>query len=82
MSFLIGFMTSAFYMGSIVIYLGINSWIEMGVLLAFMFIVGLFGAVNAVIASCLALPKVCKSGFDITSEKEEDSYKGLISTEC
>ncbi len=54
----------------------------MGVLLAFMFIVGLFGAVNAVIASCLALPKVCKSGFDITSEKEEDSYKGLISTEC
>ncbi|AMN68648.1 hypothetical protein [Psychrobacter sp. P11G5] len=82
MSFLIGFVSSAFYMGVIVIYLGIHSWMEIGVLLAFMFIVGLFGAVNAVIASCLALPKVCKSGFDITSEKEEDSYKGLISTEC
>ena len=74
-------MTSEFYMGSIVIYLGINSWMEMGVSFAFMFIVGLFSAVNATIASCMALPKVCKSGFDITSEKEEDSYKGLISIE-
>ena len=64
-------------MGSIVIYLGINSWIEIGVLLAFMFIVGLFGAINSAIASCIALPKVCKSGFDITSKKEDDGYKGL-----
>lgn len=76
--FLIGFVTSAFYMGAIVIYLGIHSWMEIGVLLAFMFIVGLFGAVNATIASGLALPKVCKSRFDITSKKEDDSYKGLI----
>ncbi len=76
-SFLIGFVTSAFYMGAIVLYLGINSWIEIGVLLAFMLMIGLFGAVNAVIASCIALPKVCKSRFDITFKKEDDSYKGL-----
>lgn len=76
-TFLIGFITSAGYMGAIVLYLGINSWIEVGVLLAFMIGVGLFGATNSVIASCIALPKACKSRFDITSKKEDDGYKGL-----
>lgn len=76
-SFLTGFVTSAFYMGAIAIYLGIHSWIEIGVLLAFMFFVGGFGVINSVIVSCIALPKVCKSRFDITPKKEDDGYKGL-----
>ena len=74
---LVGFMTSACYMGAIILYLGINAWIEVGVLLAFMVIAGLFGAINSAIASCIALPKVCKSHFDISAKKEDDSYKGL-----
>ncbi len=80
-TFLIGFITSASYMGAIVLYLGINAWIEVGVLLAFMVIAGLFGAINSAIASCIALPKVCKSHFDISVKKEDDGYKGLSFTE-
>ncbi|MGP4970700.1 hypothetical protein [Psychrobacter aquimaris] len=80
-TFLIGFITSAGYMGAIVLYLGINSWIEVGVLLAFMIGVGLFGSTNSVIASCIALPKACKSRFDISTKKADDNYNGLRFTE-
>lgn len=78
-TFLIGFLTSAGYMGAIILYLGINSWIEVGVLLVFMIGIGLFGAINSAIAGCIALPKVCKSRFDIRAEKEDDGYNGLSS---
>ena len=80
-TFLFGFATSACYMGAIVLYLGINSLIEIGVLLAFMVAIGLFGAINSAIASCIALPKVCKSRFDIKAKKEDDNYNGLRFTE-
>ena len=80
-TFLVGFVTSACYMGAIVLYLGINSLIEIGVLLAFMFAIGVFGAINSAIASCIALPKVCKSRFDIKAKKEDDNYNGLRFTE-
>ncbi|PKG35034.1 MULTISPECIES: hypothetical protein [Psychrobacter] len=79
-TFLIGFITSAGYMGAIVLYLGINSWIEVGVLLAFMIGIGLFGAINAAIAGCIALPKACKSRFDIKVKKEDDDYSELSFT--
>ncbi|MDN6275103.1 hypothetical protein [Psychrobacter sp.] len=75
--FLIGFVVSAIYMAAIVLYLGINSWIEVGVLLVFMMVIGLFGAINSAIAGCVALPKTCKSRFDITLKKEDDGCKGL-----
>lgn len=78
--FLIGLITSAGYMGAIVLYLGINSWIEVGVLLAFMVGGGLFGAINSAIAGCIALPKACKSGFDISAKKEDDNYNRLSFT--
>lgn len=78
-TFLIGFITSAGYMGAIILYLGINSWIEVGVLLVFMVGIGLFGAINSAIAGCVALPKVCKSRFDIRAEKVDDGYNGLSS---
>ena len=78
--FLIGFITSAGYMGAIVLYLGINSLIEVGVLLAFMIGIGLFGAINSVIAGCIALPKACKSRFDIKVKKEDDDYSELSFT--
>ena len=80
-TFLIGFITSEVYMGAIVLYLSINSLIEVGVLFAFMIAIGLFGAINSAIASCIALPKVCKSRFDITAKKEDDNYNGLSFTE-
>jgi len=80
-TFLIGFITSAIYMGSIVLYLGIHSLIEVGVLLAFMIVIGLFGAINSAIASFIALPKVCKSRFDITAKKADDNYNRLSFTE-
>ena len=80
-TFLIGFITSAGYMGVIILYLGINSLIEVGVLLAFMIGIGLFGAINSAIAGCIALPKVCKSRFDISAKKEDDGYNGLSSIE-
>lgn len=79
-TFLIGFITSASYMGAIVLYLGINSWIEVGVLLAFMGIVGVFGGINSAIAGCIALPKACKSRFDISAKKVDDSYDSLSFT--
>lgn len=75
--FYISFVVSAFYIGAMIIYLGIESWLEVGVLLAFMLSIGLFGGVNATIASFIALPKSCKSRFDNNSEKEHDIYKGL-----
>lgn len=78
--FLIGFITSAGYMGTIILYLGINSLIEVGVLLAFMIGIGLFGAINSAIASCIALPKACKSRFDISAKKEDDGYSELSFT--
>lgn len=71
-TFLVGFITSAIYMGTIGLYLGINSWIEVGVLLAFMGNVGVFG--------CIALPKACKSHFDISAKKVDDGYNGLSFT--
>lgn len=80
-TFVIGFITSAGYMGAIILYLGIHSWLEVGVLLAFMMGVGLFGAINSAIASCIALPKSCKSRFDIRAKKADDGYNRLIFTE-
>lgn len=79
-TFLVGFITSDIYMGAIVLYLGINSWIEVSVLLAFMGIVGLFGGINSAIAGCIALPKACKSHFDISAKKVDDGYNGLSFT--
>lgn len=79
-TFLVGFITSDIYMGAIVLYLGINSWIEVSVLLVFMVAIGLFGATNSVIASCIALPKACKSHFDISAKKVDDGYNGLSFT--
>ena len=79
-TFLIGFITSAGYMGAIIVYLGINSLIEIGVLLAFMIGMGLFGAIDSAIAGYIALPKACKSRFDISAKKEEDGYNGLSFT--
>lgn len=79
-TFLVGFITSAGYMGAIILYLGINSWIEVGVLLAFMIGIGLFGAINSAIASRIALPKVCKSHFDVSTKKVDDNYNGLSFT--
>ena len=79
-TFLVGFITSAIYMGTIGLYLGINSWIEVSVLLAFMGIVGLFGGINSAIAGCIALPKACKSHFDISAKKVDDGYNGLSFT--
>lgn len=76
-TFVIGFITSAIYTGAIVLYLSINSLIEVGVLFAFMTTIGMFGAINSAIASFIALPKVCKSRFDITIKKADDGYKGL-----
>ena len=71
-TFLVGFITSDIYMGAIVLYLGINSWIEVSVLLAFMGNVGVFG--------CIALPKACKSHFDISAKKVDDGYNRLSFT--
>lgn len=78
-TFLIGFITSAGYMGAIILYLGISSWIEVGVLLAFVIGIGLFGAINSAIAGCIALPKSSKSRFDNNLKKDHDIYKGLKS---
>ena len=77
-TFYIGFTVSALYIGAMVIYLGIQSMIEVGVLLAFMFIIGLFGGINALVASVIALPKASKSRFDNDSEKEHDNYQGYL----
>ena len=71
-TFLVGFITSDIYMGAIVLYLGINSWIEVGVLLAFMGNVGVFG--------CIALPKACKSYFDISAKKVDGGSNTLSFT--
>ena len=71
-TFLVGFITSAIYMGTIGLYLGINSWIEVGVLLAFMGNVGVFG--------CIALPKACKSYFDISAKKVDGGSNTLSFT--
>lgn len=78
-TFVIGFITSAIYTGAIVLYLSINSLIEVGVLFVFMIIIGMFGAINSTIASFIALPKSCKSRFDNMGEKEHDYYQGLSS---
>ena len=71
-TFLVGFITSDIYMGTIGLYLGINSWIEVGVLLAFMGNVGVFG--------CIALPKACKSYFDISAKKVDGGSNTLSFT--
>lgn len=71
-TFLVGFITSDIYIGAIVLYLGINSWIEVSVLLAFMGIVGVFG--------CIALPKACKSHFDISAKKVDGGSNTLSFT--
>lgn len=76
-SFIAGFVISALYTGLIIIYLGITSWIETGVLLAFMIIVGLFGGVNSIITSSFALPKACKTTFDKVNKKGHDVYQGI-----
>ena len=77
-TFYIGFMVSALYMGAIVSYLGIQSMIEVAVLLAFMLIIGLFGGINTTIASLIALPKSSKSRFDNDLKKDHDKYQRYI----
>lgn len=74
-TFCIGFMVFTLYIGAIVIYLGIQSILEVGVLLAFMMITGLFGGINSVIASVMTLPKSSKSHFDNNLKKDHDKYQ-------
>lgn len=77
-TFYIGFMVSALYMGAIVSYLGVESMIEVAVLLAFMLTIGLFGGINTVIASLIALPKSSKSCFDNDLKKDHDNYQSYV----
>lgn len=75
--FLTAFAISALYIGLMIIYLGIHSPEEIALLFGFMFIVGLFGGVNAIIASVFALPKDCTSRFDKAAKKGDDIYQRL-----
>lgn len=72
--FLTGFAISALYIAIMIIYLGIGSVEEVGILAAAMLTIGLFGGVNLVIASLAALPKSCTSHFDKLAKKSEDIY--------
>lgn len=76
--FLTGFVISALYIGLAIIYLGIHSPEEIALLFSFMFIVGVFGGINAVIASLAALPKACITRFDKVSKKDDDIYQYFI----
>lgn len=80
-TFVVGFIVSALYIATFVIYLGIHSLTEIAVLIAAMLVIGLFGGINATIASVIALPKASKSRFDNNFEKEHDIYKELKSFE-
>ncbi len=73
--FLTAFLISAFYVAFIGLYLGIGSLLEVGVLLGFMLIGGLFGGINSMIAGYLTLPKLTKSYFDNSARKAQDIYK-------
>ena len=76
--FLIGFVISALYIAAIIIYLGIGSVEEVGILSVAMLTIGLFGGVNLVIASLAALPKACTTRFDNPVKKGDDIYQDFI----
>ncbi len=74
-TFLIGFVISALYMAFIIIYLGITTIEEVGLLLFATLITGLFGGTNSVIASIFALPKARITRFDKAAKKGHDTYQ-------
>ncbi len=76
--FLIGFVISALYIAAMIIYLGIGSIEEVGILAVAMLTTGLFGGVNLVIASLAALPKACTTRFDNSVKKGDDIYQDFI----
>lgn len=76
--FLMGFIISALYIAIMIIYLGIGSVEEVGILAVAMLTIGLFGGVNLVIASLAALPKACTTRFDNSVKKGDDIYQDFI----
>ena len=77
-TFMVGFIVSALLIATLIIYLGVHSLAEIAVLLASMLIIGIFGGINATVASFIALPKPCKSRFDNHFGKEHDNHQGYI----
>ena len=80
-TFLIGFILSALYMGSMIIYLGIQTIEEVGLLVVATSMIGVFGGINATLASFFALPKACTASFDKVSKKGDDIYQGLLTSD-
>lgn len=78
---LIGFILSALYMSSMIVYLGIQTIEEVGLLVVAAFVIGVFGGINAMLASIIALPKVCTTRFDKVSKKGDDIYQGFITSD-
>lgn len=76
--FFTGFIISALYISIMIIYLGIGSVEEVGILAVAMLTIGLFGGVNLVIASLVALPKACITRFDKLAKKGDDIYQDFI----
>lgn len=76
--FFTGFIISALYIAIMIIYLGIGSVEEVGILSVAMLTIGLFGGVNLVIASLAALPKACTTRFDNPVKKGDDIYQDFI----
>lgn len=76
--FLVDFVISALYVATIVLFLGLSFTVdEIGLLFIAMVMFGLFGAINAVITSIFALPKVCITSFDKVVKKGHDVYQGI-----
>ncbi len=73
--FLTGFVISALYIAIMILYLGIGSVEEIGILAVTMLTAGLFGGVNLVITSLAALPKACTTRFDKLAKKGDDIYQ-------
>ena len=75
--FLIGFIVSTLYIAAMIVYLGINSIEEVAILAVAMLIIGLFGGVNLVLDSVIALPKACTTSFDKLVKKGDDICQAL-----
>lgn len=66
------------YIASIVLFLGLSFIVDEIILLIIAIVIfGLFGAINTVIISIFALPKVCTTSFDKVVEKSHDVYQGI-----